>query len=86
MRKFTIQSLLYIIILFGLLPLQLKAQELFLNPSGTVLQLSCDIPEFKCPEFDIDKMKAEDSTNIVGGFLPSRFAKKFDVNLSTANN
>ena len=77
MRKFTIQSLLYIIILFGLLPLQLKAQELFLNPSGTVFQLSSDIPEYQLPTFNIDQMLREDSINIENNITPFRFAKKF---------
>lgn len=86
MRKFTIQCLLCITILFGLLPLQLKAQELFLNPSGTVFQLSSDIPEYKLPTFNIDQMLREDSINIENNITPFRFAKKFDVNINPQNS
>ena len=86
MRKFTIQWLLCITILFGLVPLQLKAQELFLNPSGTVFQLSNDIPEHQLPSFNIEEMLREDSINIENNITPFRFAKKFDVNINRQNS
>ena len=86
MRKFTIQWFLCIAILFGLLSLQLNAQELFLNPSGTILQLSGDIPEYQLPSFNIKEMLREDSINIENNITPFRFAKKFEVNINRQNS
>lgn len=85
MYKFIIQLRSSIIIILGLLPIQLMAQELFLNPSGTVLELSNDISEYQLPSFNIEDMLIEDSINIERNITPFRFAKKFDINIHPQN-
>ena len=61
------------------------SQELLLNPTSTVFQLNSDIPEYICPSFDVNDMKEEDSLNDLGGITPSRFAKGFELDISTNN-
>lgn len=77
---------LSLVLMLNFLSINLFAQEKLLNPTSTIYQLDSDILEYLCPDFNIDSMKTEDSLNVIKGFLPSRFAKKFDVNLSTANS
>src|SRR5690606_33376053 len=62
------------------------SQEIMLNPTAMVYELSSDISEYICPKFDVEQMKTEDSINTVSGFTPTRFAKKFETNISTANS
>jgi len=60
-----------------------QAQEIMLNPTTTVYKLSSNIIEYVCPEFDIDEMKMEDEYNDSIGWSPVRFAKGFDLDIST---
>ncbi len=81
MKKFAFLQILFL----WLLPMaQVQAQEYFLNPTSMVnSNANTDIPLFVCPTFDVDAMIAEDQANDTLGLSPSRFAKGFDVGLST---
>lgn len=58
------------------------AQELYLNPTSTVYELATEVPTFRCPAFNIDGMRKEDSINMVNRVTPVRFAKKFELNVT----
>ncbi|KAK6030168.1 hypothetical protein OSTOST_03715 [Ostertagia ostertagi] len=61
------------------------AQELYLNPTQTVYELATSIPTYNCPVFDVNGMRKEDSINMVNRVTPTRFAKKFELNITPRN-
>lgn len=69
-----------------LLSISIFAQEIMLNPTSTVYQIGTDIPEYICPVFDIEKLIADDNSDDSLGVSPVRFAKGFDLSISTANS
>src|SRR5690554_368693 len=79
------KTLLFVLTAF-FFNLRAISQEIMLNPTAIIYELSSDISEYTCPEFDVEKMKSEDSINAINGFIPIRFAKKFETNISTANS
>lgn len=57
-----------------------------LNPTSTVYQIDTDIPEYICPDFNVQKLIAEDKLDDSLGISPVRFAKGFDLNIATNNS
>jgi hypothetical protein len=74
------------LVITTLLSVNIFAQEVLLNPTSTVYQLNSDIPEYTCPNFNVQKLIAEDKLNDSLGISPVRFAKGFDLNISTNNS
>jgi hypothetical protein len=85
MKKKRILKGLLLLALCSMSRQSIYAQELYLNPTQTVYELATSIPTYNCPVFDVNGMRKEDSINMVNRVTPTRFAKKFELNITPRN-